>query len=116
MLTEQKPLVIDTMWRSWHLSIPGAVGLEKSDAGGDLADTTQDRIRRKMSELTGGDQCKPIVAMGFNSGNVGGYNLALRLRTLAMPRTHREAENRLAKRRAWDFTVGMIRRGFLDSE
>ena len=79
MLAEQKPLVIDTMWRSWHLSIPGAVGLEESDAGGDLADATQDRIRRKMSELTGGDQSKPIVAMGFNSENFGGRNLALRL-------------------------------------
>jgi adenylate cyclase len=79
MLAEQKPLVIDTMWRSWHLSIPGAVGLEKSDAGGDLADATQDRVRRKMSELTGGDQSKPIVAMGFNSENFGGRNLALRL-------------------------------------
>jgi adenylate cyclase len=82
MLGEQKPLVIDTMWRSWHLSIPGAVGLAGSDAGGDLAGTTQDRIRSKMNELTGGDQSKPIVAMGFNSENFGGRNLALRLVTL----------------------------------
>ena len=79
MLAEQKPLVIDTMWRSWHLSIPGAVGLEESDAGGDLADATQDRVRRKMNELTAGDQSKPILAMGFNSENFGGRNLALRL-------------------------------------
>src|SRR5262249_24068750 len=79
ILTMQKPLVIDTMWRTWHLSIPGAVGLQESDAGGDLADALQDRIRRKMNELTGGDQSRPIVAVGFNSENFGGRNLALRL-------------------------------------
>ena len=79
MLAEQKPLVIDTMWRSWHLSIPGAVGLVESDAGGDLADATQDRVRRKMNELAAGDKSKPIIAVGFNSENFGGRNLALRL-------------------------------------
>ena len=79
LLAERKPLVIDTMWHSWYLSIPGAIGLKGSDVGGELTDATQDRLGRKMRALTGGDLARPIVAVGFNSENFGGRNLALRL-------------------------------------
>ena len=48
--------VIDTVSNSWGRSIPGAVGLRFSGlGGGGLADEAQDRLRRKMAELTGGD-------------------------------------------------------------
>ena len=32
-----------------------------------------------ISVLTGGDMCKPIVAVGFNAERFDGHNLALRL-------------------------------------
>ena len=47
--------------------------------GGSFADNAQHRLGRKMQELTRGDLCKPIVAVGWNSERFGGYNLALRL-------------------------------------
>jgi adenylate cyclase len=43
------------------------------------AGSGQDRLRRKMAELTGGDLSKPIVAVGWNSERFDGRNLALRL-------------------------------------
>ena len=82
LLADRNPLVIDTMWHSWYLSLPGAIGLNNSDVGGDLHDPTQKRLERKMHELTGGDLTRPLVAVGFNSENFGGRNLALRLLAL----------------------------------
>ena len=42
-------------------------------------DEYQNRLGRKMWELTDGDRVRPIVAMGFNSERYQGRNLALRL-------------------------------------
>ena len=64
-----------TYW--WGRSIPGAVALE--NAGSGFAGEIQDRLRRKMRELTNGDLDKPIVALGWNSERFDGRNLALRL-------------------------------------
>ena len=55
LLANVRPLVIDTGSNSWGRSIPGAVGLRFSGLGGSFADEAQDRLRRKMVELTGGD-------------------------------------------------------------
>jgi len=43
------------------------------------ADGAQDRLRHKITELTGGDLTRPIVAVGWNSERFHGRNLALRL-------------------------------------
>jgi TolB-like protein/DNA-binding winged helix-turn-helix (wHTH) protein len=81
MLDDDKPLLIDTMSRTWYRSIPGAVGLDFSgDVRGSFTDETQMRVNRKLRELTGGDMAKPIVAMSFNVARPDGYNLALRIR------------------------------------
>ena len=63
----------------WGQSISGAVGLKYSGLGGSLTDAAQDRLRRKMQQLTSGDMSLPIVAVGWNSERFDGYNLALRL-------------------------------------
>ena len=79
LLAERKPIVIDPLLLSWGRSIPGAVGLNRAGWGGSTSDATQDRLRRKMEELTKGDLLKPIVAVGWNSERFDGRNLALRL-------------------------------------
>ena len=63
----------------WGQSIPGAVGLWGAGVGGSVSDEFQDRLGRKMQQLTGGDRNMPIVAMGWNSERYQGRNLALRL-------------------------------------
>ena len=78
-LTDGRPTIIDTVDYSRKRSIPGAVGLRGAGMGGSFADNAQHRLGRKMQELTRGDLCKPIVAVGWNSERFGGYNLALRL-------------------------------------
>ena len=79
LLADTRPLVIDTVSNSWGRSIPGAVGLKFSGLGGSFADEAQDRLRRKMVELTGGDLDRPVVVVGWNSERFDGRNLALRL-------------------------------------
>ncbi len=78
-LAERKPIVIDTVNYSWGRSLPTAVGLIRAGLGGSLSDVIQDRLRRKLQELTKGDTAMPIVAVGWNSERFDGYNLALRL-------------------------------------
>jgi TolB-like protein/DNA-binding winged helix-turn-helix (wHTH) protein len=78
-LSENRPLVIDAVSNSWGRSIPGAIGLKFSGLGGSFTDEAQDRLRRKMTELTSGDLGRPIVAVGWNSERYDGHNLALRL-------------------------------------
>jgi TolB-like protein/DNA-binding winged helix-turn-helix (wHTH) protein len=79
LLAEASPLVIDTVSNSWGRSIPGAVGLRFSGLGGSITDEAQDRLRRKMVELTGGSLDRPVVAIGWSSERFDGRNLALRL-------------------------------------
>jgi adenylate cyclase len=79
LLAEGAPIVIDPLLYSWGRSIPGAVGLKRAGWGGSTSDAMQDRLRRKMKELTKGDLSKPVVAVGWNSERFDGRNLALRL-------------------------------------
>ena len=81
-LADAQPLVIDTVSYSWGRSIPGAIGLKFSGLGGSFADEAQDRLRRKMAELTGGNLDQPIVVVDWNSERFGGRNLTLRLAAL----------------------------------
>jgi TolB-like protein/tetratricopeptide (TPR) repeat protein len=78
-LADVRPLVIDTVSNSWGRSIPGAIGLKFSGLGGSFTDEAQDRLRRKMIELTRGNLNQPVVAVGWNSERFDGRNLALRL-------------------------------------
>jgi adenylate cyclase len=78
-LAERKPIVIDSLEYFWGRSIPGAVGLMFVGWGSSVADAIQDRLRRKMQELTRGDRNKAIVAVGWNCERFDGRNLALRL-------------------------------------
>jgi hypothetical protein len=77
LLEQRKPVVLDTA-RGCQ-SIPGAVGLWGVGIGGSLSDAFQDRLARKMQQLTGGDRNLPIVTMGGNAERFQGRNLALRL-------------------------------------
>jgi rhodanese-related sulfurtransferase len=81
-LAQVQPVLIDTVAYSSGRSVPGAVGLQNAGPGGSFADAAQDRLSRKMQELTKGDLSKPIVAVGWNSERFDGRNLALRLVTL----------------------------------
>jgi hypothetical protein len=82
LLAESRPIIIDTATYSWGRSIPGAVGLKNAGLGGDLTDSAQDPLGRKVHELTAGDFSRPIIAMGWNSERFNGRNLALRLAAL----------------------------------
>jgi hypothetical protein len=77
--SDAKPIVLDAIMNFWGRSLPGAVGLKNSGLGGTLDDQVQDRLGQTISVLTGGDTCKPIVAVGFNAERFDGHNLALRL-------------------------------------
>jgi tetratricopeptide (TPR) repeat protein len=78
-LAEQKPVIVDTMFNWWGFSLAGAVALQNSGWGGSTSDTMQDRLRRKMQEVTKGDLSAPIVVVGWNSERFDSYNLTLRL-------------------------------------
>jgi len=83
-LADVRPLVVDTVSNSWGRTIPGAIGLKFSGLGGSSADEAQDRLRRKMVELTRGNLNQPVVAVavaasGWSSERFDGHNLALRL-------------------------------------
>ena len=79
LLAESRPIVIDTLVNYLGRSILGAVGLFRSGLGGDFSDSAQNRLRRKMEELTKGRMSSPIVAVGWSSERFDGYNLTLRL-------------------------------------
>jgi len=81
-LANARPVVIDTVMNSWGRSLPGAVGLRFSGLGGSFSDEAQDRLGRKMAELTRGDFDRPVVTFGLNSEGFSGRNLALRLAAL----------------------------------
>jgi hypothetical protein len=77
LLDQRKPLVLDTS--PFAASLPGATGLWGAGIGGSTSDEYQDRLRRKMQELTRGDGSMPIVTVGWNAERYQGRNLALRL-------------------------------------
>jgi hypothetical protein len=70
---------MDTLWNFMDRSLPGAVGLRRSGAGGTFSDSSQERLRYRMPELTNNDTSMPIVVVGYNPERFDGYNLALRL-------------------------------------
>jgi TolB-like protein len=88
LLAEARPVVIDTASYSWGASIPGAVGLKFAGLGGSFTDEAQDRLRRKVRDLTAGDLNQPVVAVGWNSERFNGRNLALRLVALGYTRVY----------------------------
>ena len=103
-MEQHTPLVLDT--GPWVISIPTAVGLSGAGIGGTLSDEYQDRLGRKMQELTGGDRTRPIVAMGFNSERYQGRNVAVRLAALGYTEIHWYRGGR----EAWEFA------GLLENE
>jgi adenylate cyclase len=82
LLADRTPIIVDTMESFSGQSLPGAVGLKDSGWGTSVADPMQERLRRKMAELTGGDRTRAIVVVGWNSERFDGRNLALRLAAL----------------------------------
>lgn len=79
LVAERHAIVIDPMTYTWGRSIPGAVGLRNAGFGSPYSDALQDRLRTKMQALTAGNLETPIVAVGFNSEQFDGHNLARRL-------------------------------------
>ncbi len=86
LIADRRPTAIDCLKWFNGTSIPGAIGLRYLCGPGDLNDLTQDHLRTKMRALTRGDLAAPVVAVGWNSENFGGRNLALRL--VALGYTH----------------------------
>lgn len=80
LLAEEHPLVLDL--GAFGPSLPGAMMIGDNFAGGSFDDAKQDRLRRKMQALTGGDLALPIVTLSWNAERWGPPNLALRLVTL----------------------------------
>ncbi|HEY2617396.1 MAG TPA: tetratricopeptide repeat protein, partial [Acetobacteraceae bacterium] len=80
LMEQRRPLVLDTI--PWGRSIPGAVGLWGAGIGGNVSDEYQERLHRKMQQLTGDDRNVPVVVMSTNAERFQGRNLALRLVTL----------------------------------
>ena len=67
MLATSKPLILDTLWNFMDRSLPGAVGLKRSGAGGTFTDSSQDRLRHRMPELTNNDTSMPICSLKSSS-------------------------------------------------
>ncbi len=88
LLSERRPLVIDTVSNFWGLSIPGATGLRGVGVGGDFHDQVQARLSRKIQELTRNDLNTCIVTVGWNSERFGGYKLMRRLVALGYRNVH----------------------------
>ncbi len=86
LLAEERPIVLDL--NATGRSLPGAIVLGPEFAVGTLDDGLQDRLRRNMETLTGGDVARPIVTLGWNTERWGGRNLALRLVALGYTRVH----------------------------
>ena len=84
----RKLVVIDPMLYSWGRSIPGAIGLSSAGVGGPRSDIIQERLRRKMHDLTGGDLATPVIVIGFNAERFDGPNLASQLVTLGYTDVH----------------------------
>jgi hypothetical protein len=59
LLTQSRPVVIDTVSYSWGRSIPGAIGLSYSGVGGSFSDAVQDRLRRKLRERSARSSSQP---------------------------------------------------------
>jgi len=79
LLARQKLLLIDVALGSWGRSIPGAIGLQGTGHGTGFSDDLQNRLSRKIQDLTKGDLSAPIVTFCVNSERFTGYNLAVRL-------------------------------------
>jgi adenylate cyclase len=54
LLADHDPIILDCAGQRWGRSIPGAIALQDAGVGGSLTDGTQDRLRRKLRELTDG--------------------------------------------------------------
>ena len=81
-----EPLILDTV--PWGNSISGAIGLWGAGISGNVLDEFQERLQRKMLELTGGDRKQPLIAVGWNAERFQGRNLALRLVALGYTEVH----------------------------
>jgi len=77
LLEQRRPLVLDTGLPGE--TVPGAVGLWGAGIGDSLTDEYQERLGRKIRQLTGGDRTTPIVTVGWNAERHQSRNLALRL-------------------------------------
>jgi TolB-like protein/DNA-binding winged helix-turn-helix (wHTH) protein len=78
LVDQRKPLIIDGSL-PWGKSIPAAIALWGAGVGGSIYDEYQERLGKKVQQLTRGDRGMPIVAMGWNAERYQGRNLALRL-------------------------------------
>jgi hypothetical protein len=81
LLNERTPLLLDAS-NPWGHSVPGAIALWGAGSGGSTTDELQDRLRRKVQQLSGGNKSLPVVTMGRNAERFQGRNLALRLTAL----------------------------------
>jgi TolB-like protein/DNA-binding winged helix-turn-helix (wHTH) protein/tetratricopeptide (TPR) repeat protein len=81
-------VLVDPGTHYWGRSLPGAVAVSKAGLGDSLDDRIQLRLRRRVTDLTGGDLARPIIAIGWNSESFDGYNLALRLVALGYANVH----------------------------
>lgn len=80
LISQQNPLILDT--GACDRTLPGAIVLLGAGVGGSVTDAYQNRLRRKMAQLTESNSRSPIVTVGWNSERFQGYNLALRLVSL----------------------------------
>ena len=81
LIDQRKPLVLDAS-NPWGPSMPGAIVLPGVGVGGSMSDDVQQRLGRKMHQLTGADRSVPVVALGWNAERFQGRNLAMRLAAL----------------------------------
>jgi adenylate cyclase len=88
LLADHDPIIPDCAGQRWGRSIPGAIAQQDAGVGGSMSDGTQDRLRRKMRELTHGNLSSQIVVVGWNSEDFAGRNLASRLVALGYSQVH----------------------------
>jgi hypothetical protein len=104
LIEQRQPLMLDTS--ASGVSIPGAVALWGAGICGGTSDEYQQRLARKMQQLTGGDRTVPIVTVGFNSERSQGHNLALRLVALGYTNAMRPGRLRACQMPNWQCKTG----------
>ena len=86
LIAEERPLVLDLNPNG--RALPGAVLIRGQLLGGDFGDALQDRLRRLMLSLSGGDLAHPVVVASWNSERWAARNIALRLVALGYTNVH----------------------------
>lgn len=86
LIAAERPVILDLNPNG--RALPGAVLIRGYLLGGHFGDVLQDRLRRLMLSLAGGDLTRPVVVASWNAERWAARNIALRLVALGYTNVH----------------------------